>query len=214
MCSRRPVAWLSRDLCVYCYLDIGQPGATSAVASRLSTTTTMSDPPPPPPTQRKSRVLAALDNPAFFSQNPTTTSLARTLPPLSSDLATPIKQRLDTPVPFNVSIILGSAGVGSSQKKRKVSGPENDYDYPQASGSTSGRDREFGLNYDQETPVRSIDRGGDDQATKYVCSFLALPPPLKPPMLYRMAEFVSQGIDNAAHGLTTEKAMEQLKLSE
>lgn len=150
---------------------IGQPGATSAVASRLSTTTTMSDPPPPPPTQRKSRVLAALDNPAFFSQNPTTTSLARTLPPLSSGLATPIKQRLDTPAPFNVSTTLGLAGVGSSQKKRKVSGPENDYDYPQASGSTPGRDREFGLNYDQETPVRSIDRGGDDQATKYVCSF-------------------------------------------
>ncbi|KAI0702754.1 SNF2 family N-terminal domain-containing protein [Earliella scabrosa] len=167
----------------------------------------MSDPPPPPSTQRKSRVLAALDNPSFLSPNPTTTPLAPTLQvpvtPVSLGFQTPIKQRFSTPAPLNPATILGLVGVGSTLK-RKASGPENEYDYGQGSGSSpiratprgsSGLRPDFALNYDQETPVLCIDRGGDDQALK-------------------LAEFVSQGIDNAAHGLTIDKAMEKLGLAD
>ncbi|RDX49056.1 hypothetical protein OH76DRAFT_1483538 [Lentinus brumalis] len=157
---------------------------------------------PPPTTQRKSRVLAALDNPALFLPNPTFVPPVSSFPP-----QTPVKPRLATPAPaLNHATVLGLAGLGStSGQKRKASGPENDYDYPQASGSSPSAPRatprargggvinSFGLNYDDEGAVRSIDRGGEDQQLK-------------------LAEFVSQGIDNAAHGLTIERAMEKLGL--
>ncbi|KAI0742470.1 SNF2 family N-terminal domain-containing protein [Daedaleopsis nitida] len=177
----------------------------------------MSGTPQPPPggTQRKSRVLAALDNPSFFSPNPIaqppTASPALPLPPASSGIPyTPVKQRYKTPAPsFNYATVMGLAGlasIGSSHKKRKVSGPENEYGYGHAGGSSpmplpatprlgSSLHPEFGLNYDNEAPVRSIDRGGEDQAAK-------------------LAEFVSRGIENAAHGLTSDKAVEKLGLSD
>ena len=155
-------------------------GCRSALDA-LPATTTMSDPPPPPPTQRKSRVLAALDNPAFFFSNPPIAPpLATPLPPVSSgSTQTPIKQRHGTPAPLNYATALGLAGIGSSQKKRKASGLENDFtgassSSPRPTATSTGGGFEFGLNYDQEGPVHKIDRGGDDQALKYVSS-----PPLR-----------------------------------
>ncbi|KAL0066241.1 hypothetical protein AAF712_006672 [Marasmius tenuissimus] len=56
-------------------------------------------------------------------------------------------------------------------------------------GNTGG----FSLNYDHETPIRSIDVGGADQAQ-------------------RVTEFVTKGIDNASHGITVSGAMQQLNL--
>ncbi|KAJ7145709.1 SNF2 family N-terminal domain-containing protein [Mycena epipterygia] len=51
----------------------------------------------------------------------------------------------------------------------------------------------FQLNYDQETPLRSIDIGGHDQQE-------------------RMADFVTRSIDNLSHGLTVKEAMKDLNL--
>ncbi|KAI0351250.1 hypothetical protein OH77DRAFT_1430072 [Trametes cingulata] len=157
----------------------------------------MSQPQPQPPaTQRKSRVLAALENPGFFSPNPTT---APTLPPASLGLPTipqtPAK-RYQTPLPDTEYLAL--LGVGShSGTKRKTSDPENSY--AESSGSSPARpmpaSRGFGLRYDQETAVRSIDKGGADQQQ-------------------RLNDFVSKSIDNAAHGLTVKKAMDKLGLKD
>ncbi|KAI0363945.1 hypothetical protein BV20DRAFT_975060 [Pilatotrama ljubarskyi] len=152
----------------------------------------------PPPTQRKSRVLAALDNPGFFSPNPTT---APTLPPASLGLPTipptPAK-RIQTPLPDTDYLAL--LGVGSlTGTKRKTPDPESNYE--ETSGSSPLRpsgitaSRGFGLRYDQETAVRSIDKGGPDQQQ-------------------RLNDFVSRSIDNAAHGLTVQKAMTKLGLKD
>lgn len=134
---------------------------------------------PPPTTQRKSRVLAALDNPALFLQNPTTTTIP--MPPASLGLPqTPMKPRLATPTPaVDFATVLGLTGLGPvSSQKRKASGPENDLDYLEASGSSPSAPRatprggrnatQFGLHYDTEGAVLSIDRGGDDQQLKCV----------------------------------------------
>ncbi|KAL0952817.1 hypothetical protein HGRIS_007042 [Hohenbuehelia grisea] len=51
----------------------------------------------------------------------------------------------------------------------------------------------FRLNYDDETPVKSIDVGGPDQQQ-------------------RLAEFVTKSIDNLSHGLSVKAAMESLGL--
>ncbi|KZP27972.1 hypothetical protein FIBSPDRAFT_917816 [Athelia psychrophila] len=53
----------------------------------------------------------------------------------------------------------------------------------------------FSLHYDNETPLRQIDYGGPDQQLK-------------------MAEFVSKSIDNLSHGITVNRALEKLKLSD
>ncbi|RDB23958.1 putative ATP-dependent helicase C23E6.02 [Hypsizygus marmoreus] len=53
----------------------------------------------------------------------------------------------------------------------------------------------FRLNYDHETPIRSIDLGGPDQQQ-------------------RMAEFVTKSIDNLSHGLTVKSAMKALGLKD
>ncbi|KAG5352565.1 hypothetical protein C0989_001783 [Termitomyces sp. Mn162] len=53
----------------------------------------------------------------------------------------------------------------------------------------------FSLNYDFQTPLRTIDFGGPDQEQ-------------------RMAEFVTKSIDNLSHGLTVKKAMQSLGLKE
>ncbi|TFK37535.1 SNF2 family DNA-dependent ATPase [Crucibulum laeve] len=60
-----------------------------------------------------------------------------------------------------------------------------------ASGGIGGGG--FRLNYDQETPLRSIDIGGPDQQQ-------------------RLAEFVTKSIDNLSHGLTVKAAMAKLGL--
>ncbi|KAM5537320.1 hypothetical protein V8D89_009050 [Ganoderma adspersum] len=166
----------------------------------------MSDPPKPPPTQRKSRVLAALDNPDFL-YNAAQTSLppvsGTPLPPGSlGHLQTPVKQRLVTPAPsfdYGTSFL---GLVGSSQLKRRT--PDGGFDEdsdefgsspapPRPSQLAAGQG--FNLNYDKEGAVGALDRGGPDQEMK-------------------MAEFVSRGIDNAGNGLTTQKAMEKLGLQD
>ncbi|KAI0669019.1 hypothetical protein C8Q78DRAFT_1044175 [Trametes maxima] len=161
----------------------------------------MSDPPNPLATQRKSRVLAALDNPALFAPNPSA-SASLDLPPTSLGLPSFSQipsSRFETPLPgADYLALLGRSGHGGT--KRKVSDPDSSYDEDGGSGLSSpprpaASQRGFGLRYDQETAVRSIDRGGDDQQNK-------------------IAEFVSQSIDNAAHGLTVQKAMEKLGLQE
>ncbi|KAJ3930944.1 MAG: SNF2 family DNA-dependent ATPase [Lentinula lateritia] len=53
----------------------------------------------------------------------------------------------------------------------------------------------FGLNYDDQTPVRTIDIGGADQGL-------------------RMVEFVTQTINNASHGITVKSAVEKLGLED
>ncbi|KAG5716032.1 putative SWI/SNF-related matrix-associated actin-dependent regulator of chromatin subfamily A member 3-like 2, partial [Termitomyces sp. T112] len=53
----------------------------------------------------------------------------------------------------------------------------------------------FSLNYDFQTPLRTIDFGGPDQEQ-------------------RMAEFVTKSIDNLSHGLTVKKAMQSLGLKD
>ncbi|KAK7452108.1 hypothetical protein VKT23_012213 [Stygiomarasmius scandens] len=53
----------------------------------------------------------------------------------------------------------------------------------------------FRLNYDDNTPVRSIDIGGADQQEK-------------------MSEFVTKGINNASHGLTVKVAMEKIGMKD
>ncbi|KAI0819840.1 hypothetical protein BC628DRAFT_1297430, partial [Trametes gibbosa] len=119
----------------------------------------------PPATQRKSRVLAALDNPAFFAPDPSTAS---PLPPPAFELPVfsqnPLKRRLETPLPDSDYLALLRDALASG-KKRKVSDPENIYG--EASGSSPLQAAPlaggFGLRYDQETPIRSIDRGGPAQ---------------------------------------------------
>ncbi|KAF7297138.1 SNF2 family DNA-dependent ATPase [Mycena indigotica] len=51
----------------------------------------------------------------------------------------------------------------------------------------------FSLNYDKDTPLRSIDLGGEDQQQK-------------------LAEFVTRGIDNLSHGVTVQEAFADLGL--
>lgn len=137
----------------------------------------MAEPPQPPGTQRKSRVLAALDNPAFFSPNPATPPpLPSTLPPTSFGLPslsqTPLK-RLETPLPDpDYLALLGGAFTQGTKRKASVD-PENDFGAggilsPPLPGAASVVSRGFSLRYDQETAVRSIDRGGPDQKTRYV----------------------------------------------
>ncbi|KAI0640983.1 SNF2 family N-terminal domain-containing protein [Trametes meyenii] len=161
----------------------------------------MSEPLKPPATQRKSRVLAALDNPALFAPSPSA-SVSLDLPPASFSLP-PLSQisvsRFETPLPgADYLALLGSTSYGGT--KRKVSDPDSSYDeddgpaFPSPSRPVASQ-RAFGLRYDQETAIRSIDRGGEDQQA-------------------RIAEFVSQSIDNAAHGLTVQKAMERLGLQD
>lgn len=138
---------------------------------------TMSDPPKPAPTQRKSRVLAALDNPDFLyntSSAPLPPVSGTPLPPGSlGHLQTPAKQRLVTPVPsfdYGASFL---GLVGSSQQKRKS--PDHGFDedsderasspaLPRATQLAAGQG--FNLNYDREGAVRAIDRGGPDQEMK------------------------------------------------
>ena len=133
----------------------------------------MTDTPTPPPqaTQRKSRILAALDNPAFFSSTSTPTPPPPSQPPASLGLGlpppyqVPMKMRQQTPS-IDESMLLNAAQLLT---KRKYSGPENEFDDPLAPGGSSPmhttirQGGTFRLNYDQESAVRSIDRGGPDQ---------------------------------------------------
>ncbi|KAI0655704.1 SNF2 family N-terminal domain-containing protein [Cubamyces menziesii] len=155
----------------------------------------MSEPPNPPKTQRKSRILAALDNPSFLSPNPN----PATLPPVPLGVPqlppTPGKRRLEKDVPdFDYLGVLENLPL--TQSLRRVLEHENDYG--EASGSSPralGVTRDFGLRYDQETAVRSIDKGGSDQQA-------------------RMQEFVNQSIEDAANRITVKEAMAKLGLKE
>ncbi|KAF7421162.1 hypothetical protein PC9H_011682 [Pleurotus ostreatus] len=64
---------------------------------------------------------------------------------------------------------------------------------PAALLRTGGIAGGFHLNYDQETPLRSVDVGGEDQQQK-------------------LAEFVTNAIDNLSHGITVRDAMKDLGL--
>ncbi|KAK0459781.1 SNF2 family DNA-dependent ATPase [Desarmillaria tabescens] len=57
----------------------------------------------------------------------------------------------------------------------------------------------FSLNYDDETPIRSIDVGGPDQQQK---------------LEEFVAQFVTSAIDNVSHGLTVKSAMKSLGLKD
>ncbi|KAI0334279.1 hypothetical protein GY45DRAFT_94168 [Cubamyces sp. BRFM 1775] len=126
----------------------------------------MSEPPNPPKPQRKSRVLAALDSPSFLSPNPIPATLPPTSLGVSPFLPTPGKRRLETPAP-DLDYLGVLENVPLSQSLRQVLEQENVYG--EASGSSPralGVTREFGLRYDRETAVRSIDRGGSDQQAR------------------------------------------------
>ncbi|KAG9217670.1 hypothetical protein CCMSSC00406_0003641 [Pleurotus cornucopiae] len=64
---------------------------------------------------------------------------------------------------------------------------------PAALRTSGGIAGGFHLNYDQETPLRSVDVGGEDQQQK-------------------LAEFVTKAIDNLSHGITVRDAMKDLGL--
>ncbi|OJT08730.1 hypothetical protein TRAPUB_340 [Trametes pubescens] len=166
----------------------------------------MAEPPKPPGTQRKSRVLAALDNPTFFSPNPATPppQIPDTLPLTSLGLPslsqTPLKRRLETPLPDPDYLALLGGAFAPGTKRKASADPENDFGVgasilspllPGASVVTRG----FSLRYDQETAVRSIDRGGADQKS-------------------RLEDFVQQSINNAVHGITVKKAMDDLGIKD
>ncbi|KAF5383948.1 hypothetical protein D9757_007371 [Collybiopsis confluens] len=75
-----------------------------------------------------------------------------------------------------------------------VLGPNLNYS-PRKSGKKVSGAGGFALNYDDETPIRAIDIGGQDQHL-------------------RMAEFVTQSINNASHGITVNSAIERLGLED
>ncbi|KAE9403438.1 hypothetical protein BT96DRAFT_1016994 [Gymnopus androsaceus JB14] len=66
---------------------------------------------------------------------------------------------------------------------------------PKVAGSQIAGGGGFGLNYDDETPVRAIDIGGPDQQL-------------------RMAEFVTRTLDNARDDITVKAALKQLNLED
>ncbi len=137
----------------------------------------MTDPSKPPPTQRKSRVLAALDNPDFLYNAQTPffpASNGNPLPPASlGHLQTPVKQSLVTPAPsfdYGTSFL---GLVGPTQHKRKT--PDHGFDEDSDDRSSSpalprgtqlAAGQGFNLNYDNDSAVRAIDRGGPDQDVK------------------------------------------------
>jgi hypothetical protein len=73
-----------------------------------------------------------------------------------------------------------------------------------------GSQMSFHLHYDSETPLRPIDIGGHDQAEKCVFSVFMLFFQLM--RIFRMAEFVSNAIENLSDGVTVTDAMESLGL--
>lgn len=84
------------------------------------------------------------------------------------------------------------------------------------SKSTPGKiiSGDFSIRYDVETEVRAIDRGGTDQAIQYVPSVQFDRERVNYMRYISMAEFVTKAIDNVAHGLSVQKAMEYLGLEE
>ena len=181
--SRMSVGPRASNICVYGPPQARWTGVASPwrdASSSPFSSSTMSDPPKPPPTQRKSRVLAALDNPDFL-YNAGQTSLppvsGTPLPPGSlGHLQTPVKQRLVTPAPsfdYGTSFL---GLVGSSQLKRRT--PDDGFDEdsdefdssparPRPSQLTARQG--FNLNYDKEGAVGALDRGGPYQEMKWVC---------------------------------------------
>ena len=145
----------------------------------LCFTTTMATDPPPP--QRRSRVLAELDNPSsFFKPSPAPPPFG-----LGAPTQTPAKTRLPTTPSIRQTAALQAAVQSNQKRKHYEYDSEDDYDYddyhgggydsgPDASGSSPSRPilraGGFGLRYDQESSVRRIDMGGHDQELR--CALL------------------------------------------
>ena len=165
-------------------------GSSSLSLSWYRSTIMVDSPRPPPTTQRKSRVLAALDNPDFiYNITPPPQSAGgpsgSTLPPASSGPYRSLrKQRLVTPSPaFDYESSYADLLGPSSSRQRKRKTPDHGFDSDdgewEASGSSPappggsqlGASKGFNLRYDQEGPVRAIDRGGPDQEMKCVVLF-------------------------------------------
>ena len=162
-------------------------GSSSLSLSWYRSTIMVDSPRPPQTTQRKSRVLAALDNPDFIYNitpppQPASGPSSSTLPPASSGpYRSPRKQRLVTPSPAfdhesSYADLLGPSSLRQRKRKTPDHGFDSDDDEWDASGSSPAPPRgsqpityrDFNLRYDQEGPVRAIDRGGPDQEMKCV----------------------------------------------
>ncbi|KDQ52340.1 hypothetical protein JAAARDRAFT_210552 [Jaapia argillacea MUCL 33604] len=152
--------------------------------------------------KRKSRVLAALDQPLFEPLPSQLTAQLQTPGAsgsnqgqgasgsrgakrralgLGSGSITGVVVNHPAGFPSNAGLAGDSFALLSGSSPRKPSGGLN----PISSG--------FNLHYDCETPISAIDRGGSDQAA-------------------RMAEFVTRSIDNLSHGVTVKDAMKKLGL--
>ncbi|KAG6836974.1 hypothetical protein H0H93_016927 [Arthromyces matolae] len=116
--------------------------------------------------------------------------------------ATPTKSSFGTPIQKPSHALTSSQDIRQAlhaaqaiQRQRAIENQANSeaavtqlFQRPTSHGS-------FNLNYDNQTPVRSIDVGGPDQEQ-------------------RMADFVTKSIDNLSHGLTVQKALESLGLKD
>ncbi|KAF7320877.1 SNF2 family DNA-dependent ATPase [Mycena chlorophos] len=144
-------------------------------------------------------------------------------PPASQDVATPPPRRTPLHASSTPNVDAGGSSLGKRLRAANISrmvnkGPNEAHgDASFLSSSLSSSPAvpmgTFGLNYDQDTPLRSIDIGGEDQQQKCVaCS------PLSSILLtcisFRMAEFVSRGIDNLSHGLTVKEAFQRTRPQE
>nr|GAT50264.1 SNF2 family DNA-dependent ATPase [Mycena chlorophos] len=124
-------------------------------------------------------------------------------PPASQDVATPPPRRTPLHASSTPNVDAGGSSLGKRLRAANITrmvnkGPNDahgDASFLSSSFSSSPAVPmgTFGLNYDQDTPLRSIDIGGEDQEQK-------------------MAEFVSRGIDNLSHGLTVKEAFKELGL--
>ncbi|THV01709.1 hypothetical protein K435DRAFT_836766 [Dendrothele bispora CBS 962.96] len=146
---------------------------------------------------RGSRLLDALDS--FSNPTPRTS-----MTPINVEVGPS-----STPDASQSKMALMQARLTQEQGKlgfaRHAESVDDDVDFVFGSQSGSSTSRAFPagpkvaggfrLNYDIETPVRSIDLGGADQEEK-------------------IAEFVTKGIDNASHGITVQRGMEALGLED
>ncbi|KAI0085988.1 SNF2 family N-terminal domain-containing protein [Irpex rosettiformis] len=183
----------------------------------------MADPPQARPAVKKSRILAALDNPNGFLDLPGTQADAYDATDVA--LSAGVKRLIDSDADSDDEDIDGrgmkrrASGQGiratdsrpaiipasSTQFMQKLYASQpTPTPQPQPSSSQAGSNSKAGgfgskligkLHYDTESPVGKIDVGGADQAL-------------------RMADFVSKTIDNASHGLSVQAAMESLGLKD
>ncbi|PSR76803.1 hypothetical protein PHLCEN_2v8184 [Hermanssonia centrifuga] len=147
--------------------------------------------------KKTSRLLAALDNPeSLFDDDPDIIRLTgqkRGLDASELDVSGSKKRRVKGLGIRQASpAVAGSSSANTIWNSLNSQSPPPDRPPRAAGPSVTGS---FALRYDQESMIRKIDIGGQDQAL-------------------RMAEFVTKTIDNASHGLTVQAAMENLGLQE